>query len=281
MEQPYSVASFWAGSSLSFFEQVCIQSFLDAGYDYYLYTFGDVGNVPQGVTILDARSIFDGRLENGEDVRKYAAVYSDVFRLHLMLKTDYLWVDTDVYCLKPTHWNKPYMFGFNRKSKKSNNCVLRLPKTSPSLLLMLDFMNASTPIPHWWRQARLEPFCEKIRAGHRPTLYNLPWATTGPGLLSWALQQTGEIHRGQTWVAYYQYNSALNYEFLNPDLDASSYEGDHVFFIHLFGSTKIHIRDEFGGLPPEGSYIDVICRRHNIDPLEAPIPHFKAAVQSA
>ena len=46
--------------------------------------------------------------------------------------------------------------------------------------------------------------------------------------------------------------------------------------MHLFGSTKIHLRDKFSGLPPAGSYMDKICRRHEINPESAPIPDYKA-----
>ncbi len=279
MAQTPEIASFWTGSPLSFFEILCIRSFLDAGYRFHLYTLGDVGRLPDGVIHHDATEIFDGELGHSEDVRFNAAVYSDVFRALLMRKTDFLWVDLDVYCARPLDRTGPHMFGVIRRKNSVNNCVLRLPKTSPALQLMLNFYFADVPIPVWWRPERLNRLFAEIEAGRVPSLSSLPWTTTGPGVLGWALRLTGEIGKGQHWHTYYQYEKALDQEFLTQGTPVEDYEFPAVRFVHLYGSTKIHLRDMFGGMPPEGSYIDVICKRHGIDPAAAPIASFSAAAQ--
>lgn len=42
------------------------------------------------------------------------------------------------------------------------------------------------------------------------------------------------------------------------------------------GSTKLHLRDAYLGIPPKGSYMQKICDRHNISPETAPIPNYQA-----
>lgn len=276
---PIAVASFWTGSDLSFFERLCILSFQEAGYEYHLFTLGKVGNIPDGVIVKDANTIFDGALGNSEDARFNAGVYSDVFRANLLRKTDLLWVDLDVYCFAPITEDLPYIFGVHRRRKKSNNCVLRLPKDSPALQLMLNFYEAKSPIPVWWREPKLNGLLRDMAKGYRPSLTTLPWTTTGPGVLSWALGRTGEIAQGQHWHRYYRFDQALDYEFLTPGTALDAYEPVGTNFVHLFGSTKVHMRDDFGGIPPEGSYIDTLCKRHGINPTAHPIPNTPGSLQ--
>ncbi len=279
MSQPIEVASFWTGSSLSFFELVCIKSFVDQGYNFHLYTLGPVGNVPDYVQVHDANDIFSGSLPNSEDVRFNAGVYSDVFRAYLMRKTEYLWADLDVYCARPLDSAPSHIFGVVYRRRAANNCVLRLPANSPALQLIINFYNSEVPIPFWWPERRLKPLLTDYEAGVQPALGTLPWTTTGPGVLGWALRTTGELALGQSWKTYFQYQSALNFEFLQTSVPIENYEPGHVRFVHLYGATKIHIRDVFDGVPPPGSYKEAICARHGVDPATHPIPAFNATPQ--
>ena len=86
-------------------------------------------------------------------------------------------------------------------------------------------------------------------------------------------QDAGEINNGKYFSRYWHFESALNHEYLNPDFD---FEASPVRFIHLFGSTKLHLRDAYQGIPPQGSYMQKICDRHNISPETAPIPNYQA-----
>lgn len=267
------VASFWDSGNLSYFERVCIQSFLDNGAYFRLYVRSDVGNVPNGVDIRDSKEIFDAKLPESDDKRFNAGVFSDIFRAYLMEKTEFIWVDTDIVCVRPLDFVSDYYFGVIYRKQTVNNCVLRLPKQSPALRLMLNFFESKVPIPFWWREAKLRPLLENYKRGILPTLTNLPWTTTGPNLLSWALRSTGEINNGQNWTRYYQYESALNHEYLVADCDVNDYEPPHAYFVHLYGSTKIHLAEHFNGIPPDGSYVDIVCKRHNVSPADYPIMH--------
>lgn len=278
MSKIVSVASFWAGSPLSFFERVCIQSFLDHGYKFYLYTLGNVENIPSGVVVRDASEVFSANLGKSEDVRFNMGVYSDVFRIHMMKKTDHMWVDLDVYCARKIDFEASHYFGVVFSRSSTNNCVLKLPKDSMALQLILNFFQAEVPIPFWWQPSKLSKLMESYKQGVRPTLYSLPWTTTGPNVLTWALRTTGEIKMGQHWHTYYQHVQASNYEFLQTGAPMSEYEGQRVRFVHLYGSTKLQIRDTFNGVPPKGSYVAEICTRHGVNPLEHPIPSYTASV---
>lgn len=263
----FQVASFWFGAPLSCVERVCIQSFLDHGYVFHLYVLDMNIDVPDGVVVHDAREIYaDETTENLTGGRRRMAVYSDIFRIHMLQKTDYVWVDLDIYCVRPLDVPPDYLFGVVWRNKAMNNCVLRLPKTSLALKLILNFLESEVPIPFWLGSDHIEKLVKRYEAGETITLYDLPWTTTGPSVTRWALGVTGEIDRGQHWHLYWPRRG-----FLDPVENIEDYEPDWARFHHFQGETRSGIRSKFGGIPPKGSYIDIVCQRHGIDPKKYPV----------
>ena len=53
------VQTLWVGDSLSELENLCITSYIKQGYDFHLYAYGDIKNVPEDCIVLDANSILD------------------------------------------------------------------------------------------------------------------------------------------------------------------------------------------------------------------------------
>lgn len=263
----FQVASFWFGSPLSCVERVCIQSFLDHGYTFNLYVLDLTMDVPDGVILHDARSIYsDEEFQKHPSSRRRAAIYSDIFRIHLLQKTDHVWVDLDIYCVNPLDLSSDYLFGVVWRNKAVNNCVLRLPKNSLALKLILEFLSSEVPLPHWLGADRIKGLVSKYETEGQISLYDLPWTTTGPSVTRWALSITGEISRGQHWHTYWPARG-----FLDPERAIESYEQPWVRFHHFQGETRGDLRKHFSGVPPRGSYIDVICQRHKIDVDRYPV----------
>ena len=59
MEPPREVGTLWIGGCLSWLEQICLKSFLDKGQKLTLFSYEDIGNVPDGVIRRDGREIID------------------------------------------------------------------------------------------------------------------------------------------------------------------------------------------------------------------------------
>lgn len=95
-------ASLWIGNEIPPLQKRCIESFIDHGIDYSLYSYNNIKNVPVGVihkdanTIIDQKEIFIANTILGES----HAPFSDIFRYMLLKKEDGLaWVDTDIFCI--------------------------------------------------------------------------------------------------------------------------------------------------------------------------------------
>ncbi|MEM1005994.1 MAG: hypothetical protein AAGK26_11445 [Pseudomonadota bacterium] len=234
---------------------------------FHLYVLDMSMEVPNGVVLHDARKIYsDDHTEQLTSGRKRAAVYSDIFRIYLLQQTGYVWVDLDIYCVHPLNVKSDYLFGVVWRNRAMNNCVLRLPKTSLALKLIMNFLQSEVPIPFWLGRGHIDRLVGRYEAGEKITLYDLPWTTTGPSVTRWALELTGEISRGQHWHVYWPRRG-----FVDPQRSIDDYEPDWVRFHHFQGETRNQIKSQFGGIPPKGSYIDHICQRHGIDPETYPV----------
>jgi hypothetical protein len=80
----------WIGRELSAMERVCLNSFLGTGYRCVLYVYEPIKRVPEGVEQNDANEIIKFR-----DIDGRLATFSDLFRIHMLLKRGGWWFDMD------------------------------------------------------------------------------------------------------------------------------------------------------------------------------------------
>lgn len=126
-----TIGMLWMEGSLSFLEQMCMLSFVECGHRVVLFHYGQVDNVPDGIELVSANEIHEPKQFIVNNQFKTPVPQSDIFRLHLMKKTDFLWCDTDVLALAPIP-RADHVFGyFNRDT--ICNAVMRLPSDSPTL----------------------------------------------------------------------------------------------------------------------------------------------------
>ena len=93
-----TIGMLWMEGPLSYLEQLCVKSFVDAGHEVILYHYGPVQNVPDGVVMEDAAQFLqqDGFLLHKRT--SSPALHSDVFRYKMLEKSqNIIWADTDAY----------------------------------------------------------------------------------------------------------------------------------------------------------------------------------------
>ncbi|WP_254695146.1 hypothetical protein [Leisingera sp. NJS201] len=175
-----AIASLWVGPELSWLEQLCLQSFLDHGHEVVLFTYDEVKGVPDGVQVADANEILPADRIIRHARTGSPAYHADVFRLHLLRKTNYIWADTDAYCCQPWNIKGKHFHGWISDDKPMvNNGVLRLPKTSKTLAAMLRFTSDEYPVPPWYsaeKQAELQALKDSGQGVH---VSLLPWGVWG------------------------------------------------------------------------------------------------------
>lgn len=237
-ERVPSFATFWAGQTISPYEAACITSFLAHGYDYTVFSYGKIDNLPDGVALRDAAEITEEA-----NVRRFLikgrpnlSHFSDLFRYELFKRTEHIWVDTDMLLLR-----KLDLASYDEliaKEDASTLCgaILRLDGAHPNLDTLI---------------ARTEALRDQ----------ELVWGATGPRLLTQVFGRAAvmrkaydppaffPIHYDQSWMA-----------FLPECRDACMALCRHAYTTHLWNDrvVKIGVWKRFG--PPPGSFLETQFR---------------------
>jgi hypothetical protein len=274
MTPEYQVAALWIGGPLSFLEQLCLISFVHAGQHIKLYTYETVPNVPPGVEVADANEILkqSGYLKHTKTGSP--ALHSDVFRYHLMAKSDRtIWADTDAYCVKPFTTPNGHFYGWESK-KHVNGGVLGLPKDCDTLGRLLELTSDEYTIPTWYSDEYTRELEEKKAAGTPVHAADQPWGVWGPHAITHYLKETGEIKYALPRVALYPILFKERRLILRPGWDSSEMITDDTISIHFYGRRMRRriVSNEAGGIPRPRSLFGRLLKKHGIDPKLAPIP---------
>lgn len=275
MSNTYQIAMLWVEGPLSYVEQLCAKSFLDAGHDVTLYHYGPVDRVPQGVNVEHGDSILrrDGFIQHNRTGSM--ALFSDVFRYHLLTQKDRtIWADTDAYCVKPFQTESGHFYGWESRHH-INGGVLGLPQDSLALANLLEMTRNEYPIPEWYSddaKAKLQALHD---AGEPVHVGDMPWGTWGPHAITHHLRATGEDRHAFPREVLYPIPFDMRRRMVKAvkHNSASTYLTPRTLSIHLYGRRiREFLASRPEGLPDEGGLIDELLKKHGIDPREAPIP---------
>lgn len=266
-----TIAGLWSGSDLSWLEQLCIQSFLDHGHPFILYTHGTVGGIPEGAEQRPASDVYGPPpFDLSDNDRQRVAVYSDLFRLHLMRDTQHIWADLDALCTRPIDFDTTYLFA-EPDGATTPIGILRLPSASPALAAMLEYVLSPNPTQPW-RGAKLRrKNAARVQAGETWGIESLPWGCAGPRAVTHFLTQSGEIVHGLPRDVFYPLVPDMLWKLHDPNVIDAEVEPPGSHSVHIYGHQKKLLALRANGLPLPGSYLSRKCTQHGIDPLLAPI----------
>jgi len=101
------------GEPLSPLQIISINSFIQKGFQYNLYVYGEVKNIPKGVNVIDGNEIlpessiwyYNKGFNEGSP-----SAFSNEFRYKLLIQEGGLWADTDMVLLKELDLDRRYLF---------------------------------------------------------------------------------------------------------------------------------------------------------------------------
>lgn len=266
------IASLWIGSRLSWLEQLCLKSFADHGHHVTLYSYAPIENLPDGVHPGNAEDIYpsDPMLRHARTGSP--AIHADMWRLHLLKKTDKIWVDADMYCYRPFDFQTPFVFGWEKPDLVCN-AVLGLPRNSETLAGLLDFFTDEYAIAPWlkdWQQRELQA---ERDAGNPVHMTAQSWGFTGPASVTYFLEQSGEIKFAADQSAFYPVSFKERNHLILSRFDISDRLTPQTYGIHFWARRmKPRLQEKENNTPRRGSFLHRLIAKHQIDPDAAPIP---------
>ncbi|MEL6516386.1 MAG: glycosyltransferase family 2 protein [Pseudomonadota bacterium] len=270
-----TIASFWPGGSLSFFEHLAIASFRAAGHPYHLFTLGPVPNLPAGVEVRSANDVPVPAAYRCSDAQGDPGVFADLLRLYVIRDTGVIWADISTVCLSRFVFPTANVFGYEDHpgGPQVQNAILGLPPNSPALTSMIAFIESENPVPPFFRARRQRQLTERISAGDPASLNDHKPGTTGPRMVDYFLRSSGEITHAMPPAAFFPAPSATLKRLLDPDAQVEAFEQADAFSVTLTRDLKRLLATDQNGSPPAGSYLEGLCQRHAIDPGQFPISY--------
>ena len=271
-KEPRVIASLWIGQRLSFIEEIVMKSYLDAGHRFLLFGDERPAELMPGVEYFDYREVVEAPFAIGPGAYHNNGVFSDLFRLILIRDLGVTWVDMDAYCLRAFDFpaDQP-LFATELSDDQVGNGVLYLPPSSPTLHEAIPYFYMDNPIPPFLPPEDRQALMARRDRGERFGIERLKWAVSGPYLLSYLLIKNDEMRHALPRAAFYGGMRSRRRPFSRLGVPLARIETEGAYSVHFYGRTRRFVRDENGGLPPEGSYLRLLCARHGIDPNRAPV----------
>lgn len=228
------IHALWIGSRLSIISECCLKSFVMRGHKVFLHVYNKIENIPQGVIVQDANLIIpENKIIKHKKTGSYA-LFSDIFRYSLLNSVDGIYVDCDVYCLKPIiHSKSDYLLGYEDDSY-INGAVLALPKNSSVLQDLKKMCNNPNFIPPWYSNKRkiIQKFKNffNINSG----IENLPWGSIGPHAITYYMKKNKYLHQVSPIDIFYPVHYNCVNQFFDSELDILDIVSKRTLCIHLY-----------------------------------------------
>ncbi|NOE17478.1 hypothetical protein GS634_04990 [Ruegeria atlantica] len=264
-----TIGMLWMEGSLSFLEQMCMLSFVECGHRVVLFHYGQVDNVPDGIELVSANEIHEPRQFIVNNQFKTPVPQSDIFRLHLMKKTDFLWCDTDVLALAPIP-RADHVFGyFNRDT--ICNAVMRLPFDSPTLNAYSEYCQDPYPIRPWVEGEERKELERLKQAGELPHASDQEHSVYGPGVMTWFLRHFDELKHASPIPVFYPlpFRRAGQANDIHVREFRDAYIKEETLAVHLWGR---RMRWWIANGIKRHSFLDRRLRNLGVRPGDAPLP---------
>jgi len=247
------IHTLWIGSKLSIVEQTCLASFVHHGHDVKLYSYGDVGNVPDGVSLIDANTVVSSSEIYTYPNGSYAA-FADLFRWEVLRQKGGCWVDTDVICLKPFDFEHQHIFGW-QDSSVINIAVSGLPKGSEHASMLAEMCRHPNKIQPFDKIGhKLLKSYRRYFRGDRPG--NIGWGEGGgvKGFTKYA-KYTHLDNYAQNFLAFYPIHAKCWKAFVDGSVRMDSSILADSYAVHLWNENLRKIGLNKNTQLPDGSFI--------------------------
>lgn len=255
-----SICSFWHGP-LSYLARLCLASFAEKGHSVTLFSYEEHPDLPQGVRVADASDILPREKMFFYKGTRTPAVFSDLFRLELMAQNRGIWVDCDVYCVKPFASLPPYVFGYenspsprNGFSPQVNQAVFACPADS-ELLKALKAVFTSGEIPPGLAPWRYFEVVVRRALGEELPVHHMQFGATGPVPLNHYIKAMGLTDYVQPKSVFYPIDYGRADQLLKAGSRLEDFIAPETLGVHIWNSALTARASGTLSLPERNSFI--------------------------
>jgi hypothetical protein len=254
------VNALWIGDALDDANVACLRSFALAGHRVRLHCYDAPRNLPPDVELFDASVLMPkDRIvyykENGSP-----SLFSNLYRLKILEAGMGLYIDCDVFCLKPIPQGD-YIFGYQTDTEL-NGAVLKLPADSPMLRDALAMTSDPFYIIPWLSEKKLRRYRLRKAIGLPIHISYYAWGKLGPEAITYFAGKAGVMHHAVPVDIFYPVHYDRVSMLLDPALSLDDIVTPRTLCIHLFDK---NLKEQMkGGAIPTGSPLDQMMARCNL-----------------
>jgi hypothetical protein len=256
-----SFATFWAGSAFSGYEAACISSYLSKGYEFTVYSYGDITNLPEGALHRPASDITDiGNMQrfliNGKPNLSH---FSDLFRYELFAHTDHIWCDADMMMLRPIDLTVERSLLAKEDPSTLCGAIMRLDGADPHLATLVK---------------------KTLQMRDR----DLVWGATGPNLLTSVFGRSAVLKNAHDPSLFFPVHYDESWKLMLPEYrDECTELCKSAYTLHLWNDRVLKIGIWKSFAPPAGSFLGEWFRSLGCDSYftgSYPVDVMKAMVEN-
>ncbi|WP_102224397.1 hypothetical protein [Acidimangrovimonas sediminis] len=266
------LATFWRTGPLRNIETLCLASWVEAGAEVDLYSFGPVTGVPEGVRLLPASDVLSESYMEllvplrhpDREVWQPMVNYSDLFRMKLMEQGRGMWLDGDVLLFRPFEIDTSKPFFAWEDSHRIGSPVFYLPPDNPMIADYNRLYDSPTLMPHWlgWKRGVFKPLIYRL-TGQRFTPPDLGITIYGNDAFTRLATKHGQLGHAIGTRAFYAWNGKETAQFYKPGPVEALEEDPGVIGLH------VHYKGAPNTRPPESSLYARMVKRlgHRLPPM--------------
>lgn len=228
------IHALWVGNKLGDISRCCLKSFLLRGHRVYLHTYEEINDVPEGVTLVDGSKVISrDAIVKHKETASYA-LFSDLFRYRLLGQEEGIYVDCDVYCLRPLQLPESgYLLGLEEDGRV-NGAVLAMPKGGELLERLLAAACDPFFIPPWYKASRRRRLSLKRSLGFGTRIENMPWGALGPDAITHYVKELRLFPVVQPIDVFYPIHYKCVGHMLDGNLDIRDVTTHRTVAVHLY-----------------------------------------------
>jgi len=245
------VNAIWIGPVLGQIHSACLRSFLYHGHRVVLHCYERPKDTPADIEIADANKLLTENRVIRHRKSGSLSLFSDLLRYEILGAGLGLYVDCNMFCLRPIV-DADYIFGWESRSSIASG-VLKLPPDCPVLADLRAIKDTPNFVPPWrkGRKRRLEWL-----RGPTP-LEELPWGAVGPRALTHYAKKHGIDHFASPVDRFYPIHWDHVQLLFDPALSLQELTTHRTDALHLFTGSQ---QDSFtrNGIPTGSPLWEII-----------------------
>ena len=245
------VHAVWIGRSLGPIHAACLRSFVRSGHNVTLHVYEEPTDAPDGIVLSDAGELFPA---SRVSEFKGMAVVADLIRYEILARGLGLYVDCDVYCLRPLE-DSPFILGWENDGVV-NNAILKLPHDHP-MVRDLCRLGERAFVPPWLSRAQQNRLRFMAMVGRPVGIERMRSGTTSPRAVTWYAKAHGIEAEVRPSDVLYPVPPQRASMLVDPDLTIQDLITKRTRYLHLYYGM---LKPLDLSRPPKGSPLDCMIR---------------------